>query len=139
MGRESDGHYRVDGMVSVWVGTFPDEKSYARYFEEDWDELDADEFPSCLFWKDLGIRWFDHDFQEGEFVGTPVPVAELLARDWSYLDSFRESLLAACAKCGLATANSVMFLFDFEYPDEAGYSCPHMTFVGVFPYSKGKP
>src|SRR5215211_5535174 len=107
MGRELDGHYRAEGVVSVWVGTFPDEASHKRYFKEDWDNLDADDFPSCLFWKDLGICWFDHDFQEGGFVGPPVPVAELLAPNWSYLGSFRESLLAACAVGGLTTANSV--------------------------------
>jgi hypothetical protein len=137
MARTLDGHYRTDGVVSVWIGTFPDEASYERYFREDRDIQDADAFPSCLFWKDLGIRWFDHDFQEGGFVGTPIPVAELLSRYWSYLDSFREPLLAKCAKAGLTNGNSAMFLFDFDYPEEAGYSSPHMTFVGVFPYSKG--
>jgi Immunity protein 22 len=137
MSRVLDGHYRADGMVSVWLGTFPDEASHQRYFKEDWEDQDHDGFPSCPFWSDLGIRWFDHDFQEGGFVGHPVPVAELLSRNWSYLDTFRELLLTSCAQAGIGTTNSVMFLFDFDYPNEAGYSSPHMTFVGVFPYSKG--
>jgi hypothetical protein len=137
MAREHGGHYRADGVVSVWVGTFPDEASYERYFKEDWDNLDADEFPSCRFWNDLGIRWFDHDFQEGGFVGPPVRVAELLAQNWSYLESFREQVLAACAEGGLTTANSVMFLYDFDYPGETGYSSPHLKFVGAFRYSTG--
>jgi uncharacterized protein (TIGR03067 family) len=34
------------------------------------------------------------------------------------------------------SANTVMFLFDFDYPKRAGYSCPHMTFIGVIPYIK---
>ena len=105
MARKLDGHYRADGVVSVWVGTFPDEASYERYFKEDWEHQDAEEFPSCLFWRDLGIRWFDHDLQEGGFVGPPVPVAELLARNWSYLDSFRGLVLALCAEGGITTAN----------------------------------
>jgi hypothetical protein len=137
MARELDGHYRADGVVSVWIGTFPDEASYERYFREDWDDLDEDEFPSCPFWRDLGIRWFDHDFQEGGYVGTPVPMAELLGRGWSFVDSFREPLLARCAEGGIATANSVMFLFDYDYREESGYSCPHMTFIGVFSYKTG--
>jgi hypothetical protein len=136
MARKLDGHYEAAGVVSVWVGTFPDEASYEQYFREDWEHPDDDEGPTCQFWNDLGIRWFDHDFQEGGFVGTPVPVAELLARGWSFLDSFREPVLALCAEAGLVTANSVMFLYDFDYPDGAGYSSPHMTFIGVFPFSK---
>src|SRR5437667_12168760 len=116
MRRELDGHYQADGVVSVWVGTFPDEASYEWYFKEDWDNLDADEFPSCLFWKDLGIRWLDHDFQEGGFVGSPVPVEKLLARHWSFLNSFREPLRAMCTERGLNTANTVMFLYDSDYP-----------------------
>jgi hypothetical protein len=137
MGRALDGHYRADGMVSVWLGTFPDEASYERYFKEDWEIQDHDGNPSCPFWSDLGIRWLDHDCQEGGFVGNPMPVAGLLAQNWSYLDTFREPLLAICAEASIRTANSVMLLYDFDYPDGAGYSCPHLTFVGVFPYSKG--
>ncbi|VTR93117.1 unnamed protein product [Gemmata massiliana] len=37
---------------------------------------------------------------------------------------------------GTFTVNSVIFLCDFDYPAEAGYSCPYMTFVGAFSYSK---
>lgn len=137
MGRKLDGHYEADGVVSVWLGTFPDGESYERYFTEDRQNRQADGFPTCPFWKDLGIRWFDHDFQEGGNLASPVPVAELLAENWSYLGSFRGPLLARCAECGLGTANSVIFLYDFDYPTEAGYSSPHMTFVGAFSYTKG--
>src|SRR4051794_29608260 len=136
MGRKLDGQYEAAGFVSVWLGTFPDGESYERYFSQDRENRTADGFPACPFWKDLGIRWFDHDFQEEGNVVSPVPVAELLAENWSYLDSFREPLLTRCAELGVATANSVVFLYDFDYPAEAGYSCPYMTFVGVFTYRK---
>jgi hypothetical protein len=136
MPREWDGHYEASGLVSVWIGTFPDEASYERYFKEDWEHLDADEFPTCLFWNDLGIRWFDHDFQEGWFVGSLVPVTDLLGKGGSYLTSFRHAVLARCVEVGLCTANSAMLLYDFDYPEGAGYSSPHMTFVGTFPYRK---
>jgi hypothetical protein len=134
-----DADCRAEGVVSVWLGTFPHASSCERYFEEDWANLDADGFPACRFWEDLGIRWFDQDFQERGFVGSPIPLAELFALNWSYLESFREPLLAACAARPITTANSVVFLHDFDYRDGSRYRCPHMTFVGAFPYSKGNP
>jgi|SRR5579883_2668281 len=137
MAREQDGRYRAGGVVSVWVGMFPDEAAYELYFREDRDGPDQGEPPTCSFWSDLGIRWFDHDFQENGYVGIPVPMAELLGRPWSFLDSFRGLLLARCAELGIAAANSVMFLYDCDYPAEAGSSCSHMKFVGVFPYKTG--
>jgi hypothetical protein len=121
--------------VSVWLGTFPDAATCENYFKEDREHRDNDDFPTCRFWKDLGIRWFDHDFQEGGYVGEPMPVEELLSRDWSYLESFREPLLKACQSKCINTANAVMFLYDYDYPAEAGYSSPHLCFAGVFPYS----
>jgi hypothetical protein len=134
--RQLDGHYESDDVVSVWLGTFPDALASERYFQEDWQNRDADDFPTCVFWKDLGIQWFDHDSQEGGFIGPAVPVAELLDRGWSYVDTFREPVLLACQERGIVLANTVMFLYDYDYPEEAGYSSPHLRFVGVFPYSK---
>jgi hypothetical protein len=132
MQKALDGHYGSDGRVSVWIGTFPDGASFERYFSERWGDADAS--PTCPFWDDLGIRWLDRDFQEGGHVGEPVPVAELLAPNWSFLDSFREALLARCAERGIVSANSVMFLYEYDYPDEAGYSRPELTCVGAFSY-----
>lgn len=137
MGRTSrklDGHYRTEKtLVSVWFGTFPDEGTCQRYFHQEY--ADADDFPACEFWRDLGIRWFDHDFEESSgYVGDPVPVTKLVARHWSYADSFRKPLLAACRDKRIESANIVVLLYEFDYPEEAGYSSPHLTFIGVFPY-----
>jgi hypothetical protein len=132
-----DGHYRTDEeVVSVWLGTFPDRETYEQYFRQDWENTDPDDLPTCQFWKDLGIRWFDHDFEEGSgYIGEPVPVTELLGRDWSYMECFRAPLIAACRVKGIESANILVMLYEFDYPAEAGFTNPHMTFVGVFPYS----
>jgi hypothetical protein len=134
--RKLDGHYQVDNVVSVWLGTFPDQTAFERYFAEDWEHCDSDGFPACLFWKDLGIRWFDHDSQEGGFVGDPIPVEELFSQGWSYLVSFRDPLLEACRLNDVKLANAIMLLYDYDYPQEAGYTSPNMKFLDVFPYAK---
>jgi hypothetical protein len=136
MARTLDGHYRTDdAVVSVWLGTFPDRRTHENYFRLDRGNHDSDDFPTCQFWGDLGIRWFDHDFEESSgYIGDPVPVADLLGRGWSYADSFRKPLLDACRAQGIESANIVVFLFEFDYPEEARYSSPYMKFVGVFPY-----
>src|SRR5262249_25106401 len=129
--RKLDGHYQAEDRVSVWLGTFPDEASCEAYFKEGWDQRDKDDFPTCRVWQDLGIQWFDHDSEEGGFVSDTVPIEELLGRGWSYAESFRGPLLAACRAKGIEKANAVMFLFDYDYPEEVGYSSPHLKFVGV--------
>lgn len=44
-------------FVDIWIGNFPDEESYEEYF----DELEDDEFPS-YFAADQGLEFCDHDF-----------------------------------------------------------------------------
>ena len=62
-----DGHFDAEDRVSVWVGTFPSNRGFDDYLEERWSQSDEDSFPECFFWRDLGILWHDHDFQEALF------------------------------------------------------------------------
>jgi hypothetical protein len=135
--RIPDGYFRTDEeVVSVWLGTFPDRETCEQYFHLDRKNGDPDERPTCMFWKDLSIQSSDPDSEEGSgYIGPPVPVAELLGRDWSYMDCFRAPLLAACREKGIKSANILVMLYEFDYPAEAGFKNPYLTFMGVFPYS----
>jgi hypothetical protein len=48
--------------------------------------------------------------------------------------SLRDTSLAVCQAKGINTANIVVFLFVFDYPVEAGFSCPYLTLLRVFLY-----
>ena len=77
------GHYEAEDLVSVWIGAFPDEKTFSDYLKEDYSAKDEDDFPKCRFWEDLlaDSRWHDHDFQETVFPTRPDAKWESDGRD----------------------------------------------------------
>jgi hypothetical protein len=134
--RPLDGHYEALDLVSVWIGTFPDETAFDEYLKEDYEATGEDEFPKCHFWEDLGIRWHDHDFQEAMFSGNLVPIEELIS-NISWIGSYKTDLLKRCNQLGIAEANAVIVISEYDYPSAAGFDSPNMAFVGSFRYSTG--
>ena len=91
---------------------------------------------TCQFWTDLGVEWTDPDNEEcSGYIGEPVAVKKLLGDSFSYFDSFREALLAACQSADISRANLVLLLYGFMYLDREGFRSPFMKFAGAFPYS----
>jgi hypothetical protein len=134
--RPLDGHYETEDLVSVWIGTFPDEDTFTDYLKEDYSAGDEDDFPKCRFWDDLGIRWHDHDFQEAIFRNDIMPVKDLVV-GISWVESYKAQLLNRCSELGISKANSVIVICEYDYPPEAGFDSPYLSFVGSFPYSTG--
>ena len=87
------------GVVSVFLGTFPSREEFETYLEETYDEDRSEIGATCPFWTDLGVDWLDHDFQDAHYEGdVPVTLDVFFADPFSYLDSFRTDLLEACAR-----------------------------------------
>jgi hypothetical protein len=125
---------KTEDLVSVWIGTFPDEGAFNDYLKEDYSTRDEDDFPKCRFWNDLGIRWHDHDFQEAIFQRSLLPVEDLIT-GISWVDSYKAELLKRCSELGISKANTVIVFFEYAYPPEAGSGSPYLTFAGSFRYA----
>ena len=134
--RPLDGHYEAEDVVSVWIGTFPDEDAFSDYLKEDYSAKAEDDFPKCRFWDDLGIRWHDHDFQEAVFRRDLMQVGDLIA-GICWVDSYKADLLRRCSELGISKANVVIVMCEYDYPLEAGFISPYLTYVGSFRYSTG--
>jgi hypothetical protein len=134
--RSLDGHYEAEDLVSVWIGTFPDEATFNDYLKEDYSGIDEHDFPKCCFWEDLGIKWHDHDFQEAIFRSDLMPIEDLIA-NVSWVASYKTELLRCCSERGISKANTVIVICEYDYPPEAGFNSPYLAFVGAYRYSTG--
>jgi hypothetical protein len=131
-----DGHYEAEDLGSVWIGTFPDEQTFNDSLEEDYSSTNDHEFPRCRFWDALGIQWHDHDFQEATFSSAAIPIEKLIA-GISWVESYKADLLKRCTELGISRANTVIVMYEYDYPPEAGFNSPNLTFVGSFRYTTG--
>jgi hypothetical protein len=128
--------YRRAGKVSVWLGIFPDPPTFRTYLTETYS-VDGD--ATCPFWNDLGVKWLDHDFQETHCDPQVIPIGQFLQREFSYLESFRQSLMAACDRLRITSVNTAIFVYDLAYPEERPFPCPFLRFIGTFPYKVEHP
>lgn len=124
--------YEQEGYISVWLGTLIDAASLKEYLCETYDD-DGD--ANCPFWSDLGVTWLDHDYQEAKSQTEPQTVDRFL-EGFSYLESFRESVLPVAHRDGIVSVNAAIIVFDFAYPVERPFPHPSLRFIGSFPYSK---
>jgi hypothetical protein len=123
------------GVVSVFLGTFPSREEFETYLEETYDEDRSEIGATCPFWTDLGVDWLDHDFQDAHYEGdVPVTLDVFFADPFSYLDSFRTDLLEACARQGIDKVNAGIFVYDYTHRNDRPFPSPHLRFVGSFTY-----
>jgi len=129
------GHEQ-QGVVSVFLGSVPTEAAFREYLHETYtDDTDGGVGVVCPFWADLGVNWFDHDFQDMHYAGeVPVSVAEFLSVSVSHLDSFRDALLRTCEVQKVEKVNAGVFLYDFAYSGERRFPSRFLAYVGTFPY-----
>jgi len=115
--------FEKEGIVSLWAG-LTDNSSES----EDLDVL-----------QDLcGIGYYRLDNQESmcdEFVLRPL---EKLIADFSYVDSFRDSVISAAKKLNIHEARWVVAQCDFEYdPNLVKRTIqPDPIVLGSFPYAR---
>jgi hypothetical protein len=128
------------GVVSIFLGVFPNRQLFDTYLHETEDENRSGITTTCPLWDDLGVAWLDHDFQDAYYQGDkPIPVAEFLLNPFSYVESFREGVIAACHRLEVGKVNSGVFLYNFAYPEHRRFPSPNLRFIGCFPYTKSTP
>lgn len=125
-----DATYERKGMVSVFLGTVRTKAFLDGYLREDY----AGSRATSRWWVELGIPWFDHDFQDA-FVAErgQQDVEVFLQHPFSYIESFRTPLLEACRQQGLSSVNAGVLMYDFDY-STAGKSPQLLRFVASLPY-----
>jgi len=128
--------FEREGMLSVWVGSFDSEQDLLAYVEWTYDE---DGEAMCPFAIDAGLGWFDHDFQEANYIRSPLTPPHDALAGHSYLESFQDAVAAALEQQDRQTWNSLFLLYDCVYdPGQARPSAAcRFRFVGVFRYSQG--
>lgn len=123
----------ADGIVSLWIGHFANEDALFAYVDMTYD---VDGKATCAFANDAGIGWFDHDFQEAQYVadGLHAPEPALLAHSWaaSFVAEAASAIQAACHDAD----NAVFLLYDYAYAPAATQPKPSgpLRFVGAFGY-----
>jgi hypothetical protein len=127
-----------DGVISVWVGEFSSKRDLDSYVEWTYDE---DGEGQCAFARYSGLGWFDHDFQEANYLAHhPTDYVAALSGH-SYQESFRDPVGAALVAAGDRAWNSLFLLYGCAYdPNKAhpSKSC-RLRFVGCFPYQRSPP
>jgi hypothetical protein len=100
--------------MKLWAADFPDAPTRDEFFAE---HFDADGNASCAMWEDLGLDWFDHDFQEVIVDHTHEYIAQVVAGHVP--DAVRA-----------AAENTFLLLYDQEDPIAAPQSGKVLRYLG---------
>jgi hypothetical protein len=125
---------RRKGFVSIWVGSFPSLEAAEVYFGIP-DEIGV-YLPPEGFANDLGLEDFPAESLEVNFERTaPRPLRELLDNA-TFSESFCDQAVAAAGRLGIATAQGIALLYDFDYQARPGWqsSVGPLTFIGSFAF-----
>lgn len=124
----------VDGIVSVWLGNFPDQAAFQAYIEErkHHDERSEREFLSD-FAEEFGIEWYDDCFIEAKYMKSQVTIAKMLAM-FSSSASYLDAVVSASREMNIEVCNTAVLLFRFAYEQPIPRSTSFdLSFVGTFP------
>jgi len=113
--------------VHVWVGNihatcvdgYVDDEVFWRYFELDENmdvDIDDSEYKVCQFCKDIGERWYDHDFLGIYFpkeFPQSVPVGELLD-ELTVSEEILGEIEKICVGKGLQKVNVIFYYHSSE-------------------------
>ncbi|MGK9232717.1 immunity 22 family protein [Inquilinus limosus] len=121
----------VKSQVGVWIGKFPDERSFDHYFAEKFTD-DGDRIPS-EFEKSFSITVSPYSQEKAFFENTIDPVEEI--KSASYSDQYLEKLKTVLSSTKHLEANSICCVFDIETPPKAEED-KYLKFVGMYEYHK---
>jgi hypothetical protein len=124
---------RRNGVVSVWVGSFPTLEAAESYFGIP-DEIGAF-LPPEGFATDLGVEIDLLEKLEVNFERiVPRPLGELLV-DATSSATFRDQVMEAASRLGIATAQGIALVYDFDYQAKPGWqpAVGPLNFIGTFP------
>ena len=111
--------------VSLWLGNFTSKKALNNFLKEKYDE-DGD--VSSEFMEDFQIEYIDHDFQEIYYYENETS-KEKIFNDFSYINSF----LAEIPETNWQEYNSIIFLYNFEYPGTIKQN-QQLKFIATFDF-----
>jgi hypothetical protein len=122
-------------VVSVWVGTFGDQKTVDTYTEE---QYDSDDEPISKFGSDIGLEFYDHDFMEVEHYRGLSGLGVSAFSRHSYGESFGEAAWQSAVGQGLGIFDTVFMLYGYDHvrDPQADRKPKRVRFVGTFPYRK---
>lgn len=124
--------WEKEHFVSIWIGNFPSRDFFDDFFEEYISDDHEAGSPINVFSADIGIGFYDHDFQEAEFFEESLPVEKLLEQ-FSYADSFIEEVKNKLKTEKIGNVNVVILLYDSDFRD-LPITNKLITFIGSFPY-----
>jgi len=122
-----NNNYEEEGFVSIWIGKLTGDELNA-YLQEDYS-ADGDSIPSA-FANDIGVVWYDSDFQDAIATERNENMRSLVER-LSYSSTFYPPLMGSLVEEGTA----IIALYDYRF---SGQMPPNakVQFVGVFNYKK---
>jgi hypothetical protein len=120
-----------------WLGYFPNPERVAAYFNEVYDETDADRehTPLSEFARDQGEKWYDHDFLEYGLNPFTASITELVA-GYSYHDQYAGELTQRAIQLGLSAVNMFVFINEAEidHPRSIESDDYWLRYVGTVTY-----
>lgn len=128
--------YRREGLVSLWVGTFPSLEAAEVYFGIP-DEIGV-YLPPEAFARDLGVDSQLLDRLEVNFERmSPRPLRELLA-DATFSGDFCGAAVETASRMGISMAQGIALIYDFDYQAKPGWPklTGPLTFIGTFTYQR---
>lgn len=127
--------FEKEGFVSIWIGNFPSRDFFDDFLKESIsDDYEISE-PINNFSDDIGIGFYDHDFQEADYYAEPVSIDELLSQ-FSYIESFIDEVKQKSEIDGLGKANTAILLYDSDFRELDMRNSKFLIFVGAFPFQK---
>jgi hypothetical protein len=129
------GCFTVDSIdervVYAWIGEFDSEVDFERYIEQSYTE-DGDSIPS-QFMRDVGLDWYDDDFQEFEYHSARRSIRIALSGH-SYSESFAPLLIQRATELGIESVGAVFLLYELDNPPIPPSQDAPIRYIGSFPY-----
>jgi hypothetical protein len=125
---------RRQGIVSVWIGTFPSVDAAEAYFgipDEIGVYLPPESFARDLAMDDLPSECLEVNFEQV----SPRPLRELL-QEATFAGTFIEQAVEAAGQQGIQAAQGVALVYDFDYQFAPGWqrAVGPLQFIGSFPF-----
>lgn len=125
--------FEKEGFVSIWIGSFSSREGFEDFLEESISDDHEITQPINKFSEDIGIGFYDHDFQEADYYDEPVSIEKLLSQ-FSYIESFIDDVKNESEKDGLEKNNTAILLYDHDFSELHMSNSKFLTFVGAFPF-----
>ena len=108
------GITNTDGYIAVWLGSFRDEDDFKEYKKVHYEYDDTVEDIDSQFEKDFGLKYYDRDIVEFNFLNEANNTLRALFKGSSYLDKYINSLDDE----NMLNYNVIIRVYDYNYAGE---------------------